>query len=115
MTKKPSRRVSEEVAAPPDEIRVAIEALTSADWAPTAELCRQQDSNTRSQSRWSEQGGSAPDYPGASSRRHAAVGSDEGGVRAIHDPGDEEHFEQLGKRVQARRNPLPSARCREDE
>ena len=33
MTKKPSRRVSEEVAAPPDEIRVAIEALTSADWA----------------------------------------------------------------------------------
>ena len=32
MTKKPSRRVSEEVAATPDEIRVAIEALTSADW-----------------------------------------------------------------------------------
>ena len=33
MTKKPSRRVSEEVAATPDEVRVAIEALTSADWA----------------------------------------------------------------------------------
>ena len=32
MTKSPSRRVSEEAAATPADIRVAIEALTSADW-----------------------------------------------------------------------------------
>ena len=32
MTKKPSRRVSEEAAATPADIRAAIEALTSADW-----------------------------------------------------------------------------------
>ena len=33
MTKRPSRRVSEEAAATPAEIRVSIEALTQADWA----------------------------------------------------------------------------------
>ena len=32
MMKKPSRRVSEEAAATPADIRTAIEALTSADW-----------------------------------------------------------------------------------
>ena len=33
MTEKPSRRVSEKVAATADDIRAAIEALTLADWA----------------------------------------------------------------------------------
>ena len=33
MTKKPSRRVSEEAAATPADIRAAIDALASADWA----------------------------------------------------------------------------------
>ena len=33
MTKKPSRRVFEEAAATPSDVRAAIEALTSADWS----------------------------------------------------------------------------------
>ena len=33
MARKPSRRASEEVAATPDEIKAAIEALIPADWA----------------------------------------------------------------------------------